>query len=91
MLRNESFPEEENCFFDLALADGNSKHPVYAEINEYNSLVVLPYGVVCERCVLRWTYTTGNNWGICEDGSGALGCGPQETFRGCADIAIYRN
>ena len=23
----------------------------------------------------------GNNWGWCEDGSGGLGCGPQETFR----------
>ena len=30
----------------------------------------------------------GNNWGICQDGSGALGCGPQETFVNCADVAI---
>jgi hypothetical protein len=31
----------------------------------------------------------GNNWGICEDGSGAVGCGDyQETFVNCADIAI---
>lgn len=30
----------------------------------------------------------GNNWGMCEDGKGAVGCGPQEEFRACADIAI---
>ena len=44
--------------------------------------------------------TLGNNWGIgaqmadfaTEDclntPNGKLGCGPQETFRGCADICI---
>ena len=37
-----------------------------------------------------WTYPyQGNNWGKCEDGiTAAVGCGPQETFRGCADIEI---
>ena len=30
----------------------------------------------------------GNNWGVCKDGIGGLGCGPQETFVNCADIAI---
>ena len=30
----------------------------------------------------------GNNWGKCDDGSGAVGCGPQETFRDCADVEI---
>ncbi|OXA54698.1 hypothetical protein Fcan01_10849 [Folsomia candida] len=29
-----------------------------------------------------------NSWGECEDGSYAVGCGNQETFRGCSDIAI---
>jgi len=38
--------------------------------------------------IFQWTYTAGNNWGICPDGSGALGCGPQETFRACSDITI---
>lgn len=33
---------------------------------------------------------SGNNWGKCENGISGLGCGPQETFRGCADIAIHR-
>ncbi len=30
----------------------------------------------------------GNNWGLCPDGEGRVGCGPQEEFRACADIAI---
>lgn len=30
----------------------------------------------------------GNNWGECEDGTHAIGCGNQETFRSCADISI---
>ena len=33
----------------------------------------------------------GNNWGSCvEQGidGASLGCGPQETFRACSDIAI---
>ena len=30
----------------------------------------------------------GNNWGVCPDGIGKVGCGPQEEFRACSDIAI---
>lgn len=33
-------------------------------------------------------FVSGNNWGICPNGRGATGCGPQETFRGCSDIRI---
>ncbi|XP_045112765.1 uncharacterized protein LOC123505481, partial [Portunus trituberculatus] len=42
--------------------------------------------VVC----FQWRYVSGNNWGVCEDGTGAIGCGPQEEFRACADVAITR-
>jgi hypothetical protein len=42
----------------------------------------------CQHCVLQWKYVAGNNWGICSDGSGAVGCGEQEEFRACSDIAI---
>jgi hypothetical protein len=38
--------------------------------------------------VLQWKYVAGNNWGICKDGNGAVGCGEQEEFRACSDIAI---
>ena len=37
---------------------------------------------------LKWTYVCGNNWGYCEDGTQAVGCGPQEWFRACSDIRI---
>ncbi|KAG8223973.1 hypothetical protein J437_LFUL005586 [Ladona fulva] len=30
----------------------------------------------------------GNSLGVCDDGKRAVGCGPQETFRTCSDVAI---
>ncbi|KAG5875935.1 hypothetical protein JTB14_036468 [Gonioctena quinquepunctata] len=42
----------------------------------------------CEHCLLQWRYIAGNNWGTCTNGTGAIGCGPQEEFRACADITI---
>ena len=33
----------------------------------------------------------GNSWGVDENGTGCVGCGPQEQFRGCADVAIGDN
>ncbi|KAH8295239.1 hypothetical protein KR018_009016, partial [Drosophila ironensis] len=42
----------------------------------------------CDHCVLQWRYVAGNNWGMCSDGNGAVGCGPQEEFRSCSDIAL---
>lgn len=52
----------------------------------YDFFVVVEFE--CEHCVLQWKYVAGNNWGICSNGEGAVGCGPQEEFRACADIAI---
>lgn len=37
---------------------------------------------------MQWRYIAGNNWGMCEDGTGAVGCGAQEEFRACSDITI---
>ena len=48
----------------------------------------LPAGLTCKQCVLRWRYVAGNNWNDCGNGTGSLGCGPQEEFRSCADITI---
>ncbi|GIY73092.1 chitin-binding type-4 domain-containing protein [Caerostris darwini] len=42
----------------------------------YNSLMV------------TWTYTAGNNWGRCDNGTSKVGCGPKKPFRGCADVAV---
>ncbi|CAG2103300.1 unnamed protein product [Medioppia subpectinata] len=71
----------------LLMADGGSdRYTVPSEKPRiYTIGLRLPSGVRCDRC---WTYTAGNDWMQCPDGSHAVGCGVQETFRGCADIAI---
>ncbi|CAH2008268.1 unnamed protein product [Acanthoscelides obtectus] len=51
--------------------------------------VQLPPYVTCTQCVLQWTYFTGNQWGMCPNGTQAQGCGKSETFRNCADVAIH--
>jgi len=33
----------------------------------------------------------GNTWAECNNGTGAIGCGDQETFINCADVAILTN
>ena len=53
--------------------------------------VELPPYLTCTQCVMQWTYYAGNTWGTCSDGEQAIGCGPQETFINCADIAIVSN
>jgi len=89
-LSNPNGPEVEECFTHLLqLADGSGhKLPVLNGPGWYKTRLVLPSGVRCARCVLQWHYRAGNGWGQCEDGSYGLGCGPQETFRNCADITI---
>ena len=57
---------------------------------KYDLQVDLPQDYECQRCVLQWTWRAANNWGRCEDGSGAIGCGRQEHFRACADINITK-
>lgn len=39
-------------------------------------------------CICLLCVCTGNSWGICQNGSGAVGCGEQEHFRGCSDIHV---
>ena len=40
---------------------------------------------------LNHNLNLGNTWGICANGTGAIGCGDQEMFRNCADIKIISN
>lgn len=54
----------------------------------YEIKYLLPNGLTCSQCVLQWKYVAGNNWGMCPNGTGAVGCGPQEEFRACADVSI---
>jgi len=53
----------------------------------FNVQVQLP-DISCSQCIIQWTYTAANGWGVCPDGTGAVGCGQQETFRACADVSI---
>ncbi|XP_005092247.1 uncharacterized protein LOC101851474 [Aplysia californica] len=56
----------------------------------YELQVRLPPGIsTCSQCVLQWKYNAGNSWGCDEDNNCCVGCGPQEQFYGCADIAIH--
>jgi hypothetical protein len=82
--------EDQTCFdkYLLSMADGTTRFPIPSESGHYYPQVQLPSNLTCSHCILQWHYVAGNNWGFCEDGTGALGCGPQETFRGCADISI---
>ncbi|KAH9502323.1 hypothetical protein Btru_073458 [Bulinus truncatus] len=48
----------------------------------------LPAGVKCRSCMLQWKYNAGNSWGTFANGTSCIGCGNQEQFYGCSDIAI---
>jgi hypothetical protein len=93
VLEDPNAPESgEDCFKPITLGDGSPKYVLPNKEEEDNDTVnltlKLPDGLTCDRCVLRWNYNAGNNWGQCDDGSYGDGCGPQETFRSCSDIAI---
>lgn len=75
--------------YPLYLADGSGFHyQVARHSGDHVVHLKLPSGLTCTQCVFQWRYVAGNNWGICEDGKGRKGCGPQEEFRACADVAI---
>ncbi|XP_044585224.1 uncharacterized protein LOC123265496 [Cotesia glomerata] len=83
--------ETEECFKQnpILTVDGKNKYILSSyENGNYQVKLVLPKGIICNQCSLRWQWRVANNWGICYDGTGAIGCGPQETFRTCSDIRI---
>ncbi|XP_055905417.1 uncharacterized protein LOC129940915 [Eupeodes corollae] len=87
----DSRPESEECFVEepLQLISGGYEYHVNTfDAGVYNAAVIIPSDIVCQHCVIRWTYLTANSWGTCEDGTGAVGCGPQEQFKNCADVSI---
>jgi len=87
-IKDPSQPEHEDCFQNLQFVDGSYEFKIQPTAAYIKSKVILPKGLVCKRCVLRWHYHTALELGLCNDGTEAMGCGPQETFRSCADIAI---
>ncbi|CAB4062139.1 unnamed protein product [Lepeophtheirus salmonis] len=86
---------DQSCFDQYVL----TVHPTMADYyvlpdgkaRNFKLELKLPKGLICNQCILQWTYTAGNNWGVCEDGSQALGCGIQEQFRACSDVSIVPN
>ncbi|PVD39241.1 hypothetical protein C0Q70_01869 [Pomacea canaliculata] len=61
----------------------------YSTKLDINLRLRLPQGLTCVACVFQWKYNAGNSWG--KDpvtGKECVGCGPQEQFYGCADVAI---
>ncbi|XP_077291800.1 uncharacterized protein LOC143915185 [Arctopsyche grandis] len=82
--------ESEECYDSvlLTLPSGETKYYLEYILGKHDVTLKLPSGLTCKHCVLQWTYTTANSWGTCEDGTAAQGCGPQEWFRTCSDIAI---
>jgi hypothetical protein len=92
--------ETEDCFESLKISGRNDIDDSDAYDYEldaskgtgiYTMSVDLPSNRTCENCILRWHWRSANNWGICDDGSQAIGCGYQEIYRNCADISIKRN
>ncbi|KAL5009885.1 hypothetical protein ScPMuIL_012190 [Solemya velum] len=65
---------------------GNTQFSIGTTIGVVKHTVNLPPTLTCTQCVLQWRYHTGNSWGC--GSSCCVGCGPQEEFYGCADIAI---
>ncbi|XP_032305719.1 uncharacterized protein LOC26514305 [Drosophila ananassae] len=74
-------PNPEDMNFRFYPRNGSRIYEIKAQLPEYT----------CDQCVLQWRYVAGNNWGMCSDGNGAIGCGPQEEFRSCSDIALTRD
>uniref|UniRef100_A0A336KRD7 CSON009774 protein n=1 Tax=Culicoides sonorensis TaxID=179676 RepID=A0A336KRD7_CULSO len=81
--------EEEECFNEKLLTVNGEEYwyLTSSEAKLYEVHLKLQ-NTTCNHCILRWTYVAGNNWGTCENGTQALGCGPQEHFRTCSDISI---
>ena len=66
----------------LKVIDGHHKDDTKFRVTKhgrqlYKMKLVLPPNLTCERCVMQWWYTAGNNPGY-----------KQETFVNCADIKI---
>lgn len=80
------------CFNKTLLSDaetGETRFTITTSMFNVMHKLKLPSGMRCRNCVLQWKYNTGNSWGVdAVTKEGCIGCGPQEQFYGCADIAI---
>ncbi|XP_041377331.1 uncharacterized protein LOC121389749 [Gigantopelta aegis] len=72
----------------LQLEGGGTRHHLIGTEGDVIVTAKLPPGLTCSQCVLQWKWNAGNSYGIDPDGKGCIGCGHQEEFYGCSDIAI---
>ncbi|CAG2248251.1 unnamed protein product [Mytilus edulis] len=80
----------QSCFdaHILHQPNGQTKFDEPGAVGTYAVTLVLPRDVSCTQCVLQWIWNTGNSYGCDQNNKCCIGCGPQEQFYGCADIAI---
>ncbi|CAL8077603.1 unnamed protein product [Orchesella dallaii] len=84
----------QKCLDKYTLKQANGEGPRYYPgegTKVFESRYLLPKDMTCTQCVLQWRYLAANSWGgPCSNGTKeGLGCGPQEEFRACSDVAIY--
>ena len=90
---NPRKPVTHDCLDQFVLPLAKSNKFRYSVPNQNGRSLIkvdlrLPENVRCRNCVFQWKYNAGNSWGVDSSGRGCLGCGNQEQFYGCADIAI---
>ena len=53
--------ESDECFSDIEvqMANGELTHSISTVVGDHLVNLKLPEGLVCDHCVLQWTYTTG--------------------------------
>ncbi|KAK7081127.1 hypothetical protein SK128_027953 [Halocaridina rubra] len=89
---NQHARDSQECLNEhlLQFVNGtDTRYNLDASIKGLHTMYVqLPADLYCSHCVLQWTWVTGHSWGMCTNGRGKLGCGPQLTFVNCADVRI---
>jgi len=92
-LNTRSRPASQTCLDKHIMKQETGAHKYYPAPPQtggrYWVRYQLPRKVTCELCVLQWRYYAGNSWGRCGNSTEGIGCGPQEEFRACSDIAIH--
>ncbi|XP_063399680.1 uncharacterized protein LOC134684322 [Mytilus trossulus] len=89
-VNNPRQPATQACLdrYVLQQPSGQTKFYEPGAIGTYTVHLVLPQGLSCKQCVLQWKWNTGNSYNCDNNHKCCIGCGPQEQFYGCADIAI---
>jgi len=97
---NVNTSPDRSCFINNPLTVNSGERYYATQGTGIKRMRVKLPNITCKQCILQLTYTAGNNWGIgpqsaeaqssdcVNSAEGKLGCGQQETFRGCADICI---